>query len=325
MTTRAAPATAPIEPTAARPFLRAAAGFVLIGLLLYALIVVVAEVRVRATGERNPFFQIATLPPEAADVIVLGASHAMPLGFEGIDAALEQASGRSVTTLAIEGGGIVPNAVILDALLRRTAPRTVVYALDTFAFLSPQWNEDRIADTELLARAPYDPAILSALLAEPAARPALPAWLSGFDKANRLFGAGPDRSEAELTKFDRTYRPNDRIDDQRVAYLFPDAPEAVLASNLSRFEDLARAAQATGAQFTILLMPAPPRYTTRLPAAHDNVMAGIRDIAARNDLPIVDHTGLLQDDANYYDTDHLNRTGATAYVTGALASALRDG
>jgi hypothetical protein len=317
--------TAPRTGTAAkaRGFWTNAGIFVAIGAVLYAGLVVLAEMQVRDTGERNPFFQIATLTPEQADVVILGASHAMPLGFEGVDAALEAASGRAVTTLAIEGGGVVPNAVLLDAVLRKVAPQTVVYALDSFVFLSPQWNEERLTDADLYARAPYDGDILAALLAEPAARQALPAYLSGFDKANRLLSPGIDRTDAELTRFDRTYRPNDRIDDQRVAYLFPEAPAGLVERYVARLEAMAVEAREAGSDFVLLLMPAPDRYTSRLPEAHDAVMAAVAEVAMRQGLPVVDHTTLLQDDANYYDTDHLNRTGATAYAEGPLADALR--
>lgn len=313
----------PTVPAEVRSFWTNVILFVAVGAVLYGGLVAWAETRVRETGERNPFFQIWALEPGETDVVVLGASHAMPLGFEGIDVALEEASGRSVTTLAIEGGGVVPSAVVLDALLRKVKPQTIVYALDSFVFLSPQWNEDRLTDADLYARAPYDGAILAALASEPAARQALPGYLAGFDKANRLFSPGIDRSDAELTRFDRTYRANDRIDDQRVAYLFPEAPAGLMERYLARLEAMVVAAGEAGSEFVFLLMPLPERYTRRLPDAHGAVMAEIERIASRHGVRIVDHTGLLQDDANYYDTDHLNRSGAMAYVGGALADALR--
>lgn len=305
-------------------FLARAALFVAIGLGLYLLLLVVAEGRVRATGERNPLFQIAGLPADS-DVLIFGASHAMPLGFEGIGEALDQASGRQVTTLAIEGGGVVPAAFLLDAALRQTRPQTVIYVVDSFAFLSPQWNEDRLADQGLFARAPYDREIFAAVLAEPAARGMLPWYVSGFDKVNWLLFPEPDRSEAELAKFDRTYRENARIDDQRIAYLFPDAPEGLTATYLARLDRMAASAAEAGADFILLMMPAPPRYRDRLPEGHDRVMAGVAEIAERRGIRIVDHSTLLPGDENYYDTDHLNRTGATAYVAGPLAEVLREG
>jgi hypothetical protein len=217
----------------------------------------------------------------------------------------------------------LPNALMLDALLRKTRPAVILYSLDSFAFLSPKWNEERLTDSDLLAFAPFDTDVLTSLLWEPAALSLVPIYLSGFEKVNRLFSNAVDRSEAELVKFDRTYRTNDRIDDQRMAFLFPDASEALLASYLVRFEKMVIAAQTAGSNFVILLMPVPPRYVDRLPAVQQSVMSGVADIAARYELQIIDHTTLLPGEKNYYDTDHLNRTGTMEYINGALAEALR--
>jgi hypothetical protein len=61
-----------------------------------------------ALSERNPFFQIATMIDGEAELVVMGASHAMPLGFTGAIDALESATDFSVANLAIEGGGVLP-------------------------------------------------------------------------------------------------------------------------------------------------------------------------------------------------------------------------
>lgn len=305
-----------------RAFWKRALIFVLIGLLLYIVLLAYAETKVRETGERNPFFQIAMNAEKGTDVVILGASHAMPLGFEGIKPLVEQTSGRNVTVLAIEGGGVVPNSVILNALLNKSKPRTVIYVLDTFAFLSPQWNEDRLNDSELYARAPLDKAILDALLAEKAAWRNVPSYLLGFDKINRLSNPGVDRSEAELTKFDKTYRPNDRIDDQRVAYLFPDSPAELMQNYVDRLGAMAAAAKQAGSEFILLQMPVPPRYTSRLPESHQAVLERVQAVAQAQGVCVIDHTEALPGDENYYDTDHLNRTGAERYATGLLAEAL---
>lgn len=307
-----------------RAFWKKALVFILIGLALYLILLAVAEMRVRSIGERNPFYQIVTAAPEDTDVAILGASHAMPLGFEGIKPLLEENAGRKTMVLAIEGGGVVPNALVLDTLLRRSEPRTIVYVIDTFAFLSRQWNEERLNDSELYMRAPLDGAILGAMLSERAAWRNIPAYLFGFDKVNHILDPGVDRSEAELTKFDRTYRPNDRIDDQRVAYLFPDAPMELMQGYVDRLAGMADAAQQAGSDFVLLLMPVPPRYTARLPESHQAVMEQIGKIAEDRGLCVIDHTEALPGDENYYDTDHLNRTGAEKYVTSFLAKALRS-
>lgn len=296
--------------------------FVVIGLLLYLALLAYAETRVRETGERNPFFQIALNAEKGTDVVVLGASHAMPLGFDGIKPLIEQNSGRKLMVLAIEGGGVVPNAVILRALLNKSTPRTVIYVLDTFAFLSPQWNEERLKDSELFARAPLDRAIVDALMEEPSAWRTALSYLSGFDKINRLSNPGVDGSEAELTKFDRTYGPNDRIDDQRVAYLFSDSTSELIEGYVGRLAQMAKAAREAGSEFILLQMPVPPRYTSRLPDSHQQVLERVLAMAEAEGVCVIDHTEALPGDENYYDTDHLNRTGAERYAAGLLAEAL---
>ena len=305
-----------------RHFLRDALVFIAIGLGLYAVLLVFAEHRVRALAERNPFAQISLGPPP--DIAIFGASHAMPLGFEGIDNLVDAAAGQEVATLAIEGAGIIPTGVIQTALLARHTPARIILTIDSFTFLSPQWNEERITDSALLARAPYDRATMRALWQEPAARGSLWRYLTGFDKVNQMFTFGPDRSEAELTKFDRTYRPNSQIDDTRVAYLFPPALPADVDRYMAALERTILHAQAAGVRVEILLLPAPPRYHDRLPTAHQEVMEKIIALAARHDVAIVDHSALLPEDENYYDTDHLNRTGMTAYVGGAFGDFLRQ-
>jgi len=306
-----------------RAFWRRAVLFVAIGLLIYGAFLAIAEYRVRQTGERNPLFRIATVtaPP---DVVILGASHAMPLGFEEIGPALEAAAGRPVMTLAIEGGGVVPNAFLFSALLRKAAPREVIYVLDSFVFLSPQWNEERLADSGLFARAPYDAAIFGAIMAEPAAWPVLAGYLTGFDKVNGMLHLDIDRSEAELTRFDRVYRANDQIDSQRIAYLFPAGGDDLVATYVAGIERMIVDAQASGIRFRILLMPAPPRYSERLPASHTRVMSALTEMLERHRIEVIDHSGLLQDDENYYDTDHLNRQGALSYATDMLGPLLAD-
>src|SRR5690606_5890010 len=142
-------------------------------------------------------------------------------------------------------------------------------------------------------------------------------YLSGFDKINRLSNPGVDRSEAELTKFDRTYRPNDRIDDQRVAYLFSDSASELIEGYVGRLAQMAKAAREAGSEFILLQMPVPPRYTSRLPDSHQQVLE--RVLAMAEGVCVIDHTEALPGDENYYDTDHLNRTGAERYAAGLLA------
>jgi len=304
-----------------RAFWKRALIFVVIGLLLYVGLAAYAEKKMLETSERNPFFQITEAPQET-DVVILGASHAMPLGFDAIKPLVEENSGRKLMVLAIEGGGVVPNSVFLKTLLSKSKPRTVVYVLDTFAFLSPQWNEERLNDSELYVHAPFNRDIFDALMEEPSAWRTALSYASGFGKINRLSNPGVDRSEAELTKFDKTYRPNDRIDDQRVANLFPDAPAELMQGYVDRLGAMAAAAKEAGSEFILLQMPVPPRYTSRLPESHQAVLDRVQATAEAHGVCVIDHTEALPGDENYYDTDHLNRMGAERYAAGLLTEAL---
>jgi len=295
--------------------------FVVIGLLLYVALAAYAERKMLETSERHPFVTITSAPQET-DVVVLGASHAMQLGFDGIQPMVEQNSGRKIMVLAIKDGGVVPNAVILNALLKKSKPRTIVYVLDTFAFLSPRWNEERLNDGDLFVRAPFDRDLIDVLREEPSAWGTMLGYASGFEKIKRLSSADADSADAELTKLDQIYQPDDRIDDQRVGYLFSDSSAELMQGYVDRLAAMAQAARQAGSEFILLQMPVPPRYTSRLPEAHYEVLERVQAMAQAAGVCVIDHTEALPGDENYYDTDHLNRLGLERYTAGLLAEAL---
>lgn len=310
------------EISSARGLLRNWGLFVAIGLLLYGALYALAETRVRASGETNRFFQIAMTPPQRFDHVILGASHAMPLSYGEMEAQIEQASGASIMNLSNEGAGPLVNAFVLDHFLRRHEAENVLYVVDSFAFNSPQWNEERIADSALFRRAPLDMGLIATFADHSWAWKALPEYLSGFAKINALYRLGPDQTDAELTKFDRTWRASERIDSQRIAYLYDvEDAEAMTERYLAEFQALIERVQATGASFTALKVPTPPRYRDRLPgeAAFDARLAAVIEEAGAR---LVDHSELLPGDENYYDTDHLNRTGVAAYAEAAFVELL---
>src|SRR5262249_2984466 len=152
-----APATHEAMLTSATPArrgaLRGALGFVLVGVALYLILYAAAEMLVYGYGQKNRFFMVKTAPLASYDYVVLGASHAMPLDCEDRNAQLEAASGAKIINLSIEGGGILPNRLLLDYFLARHATKNVLYIVDSFAFYSAQWNEQRLADAALLQRA----------------------------------------------------------------------------------------------------------------------------------------------------------------------------
>src|SRR6185312_3158248 len=189
--------------------------FVLIGLVLYLLVYLLSNQIVHEYGQRNRLFMVATAPRQTYDFVILGASHAMPLGFEDMNARLEGATKSSVLNLSIEGGGIVPARFILDYFLAGHSTKTVVYILDSFALYSSQWNEVRIDDPKLLKRAPFDPALPPFLWKYRAARELLPGYLSGFYQINNQDRFEPDVSDMERNEFRRVYRANPYLDRQR--------------------------------------------------------------------------------------------------------------
>jgi len=313
----AAPAARPGTET-----LRRWALFVLVGLGLYAGLFAWAEYLVHDHGERNRFYMVASAPPATYDFALLGASHAMPLGYKDFNDRLEQASGASVMNLSIEGAGILPNRLALDYFLTRHRARNVVFFLDSFAFYSAQWNEDRLDDA-LLARAPFDPALVATLARYPWAWDQILPYISGFTKINNHERFAPDRSDAELNKFEKTYRPIPQIDRERVAYLYPaEIPQDVFARYLDAFEGLIDMVEAQGAVFVVVKPPTPPRYREAVPneAEFD---AAVTTLLERRGVAYYDLSGTLPEDANYYDTDHLNATGVTAFIDANFANLLR--
>ncbi len=296
--------------------------FLLIGLALYAALYLWAESVVRDGGERNRFFMIASTAPGQFDTVILGASHAMPLGYADFNDRLEAASGGRVMNLAIEGAGVVPNRLVLDYFFTRHKTKQVAFFVDSFAFYSPQWNEDRLDDA-LVARAPFDPALVEILWRYPWARRLILPYASGFTKINNQRRFESDRSEAELTKFEKTYRPIPQIDRQRIAYLYPETlSETEFQRYLRELGGLADLAAARGATLLLVKPPTPPRYREALPdePAFD---AAIASFAASRGLVYRDFSALLPDDANYYDTDHMNAVGVAGFIDGGFAALLR--
>lgn len=309
-------------PARSRSALRRWPVFLLIGLALYAALYLWAESVVRSEGERNRFFMIASTPPTQFDTVILGASHAMPLGYKDFNTQLETATGGKVMNLSIEGAGIMPNRLVLDYFFTRHETRQVVLFVDSFAFYSPQWNEDRLDDA-LFARAPFDPALLETLWRYPWAQRLVLPYASGFTKINNQQRFESDRSDAELTKFEKTYRPIPQIDRQRIAYLYPATlSDTEFQRYLGELDALADLALEHGARLLLVKPPTPPRYRDALPnePAFD---AAITKFAEDHSLAYRDFSTLLPDDANYYDTDHMNPTGVTAFITTGFAALLR--
>jgi len=313
----------PAQPDTRGPggWLRRWAVFVAIGLLLYGALYAWSERLVHRHGQANRFFQVATAPARHHHNVILGASHAMPLGYGDSRALLEAESGASLINLSVEGGGVLPAYLLLDYYLSgRTADRVVLF-LDSFTFYSDQWNEVRLADPDLYRRAPLDRALAAALFRSAAARPMLAWYLSGFHKINNHKRYAPDVAEAEA-RFDRVYRPNPQIDRRRVAYLYPGQPDAaVLARYLEALGRLIARAQSAGARVILLKPPVPDRYRELLPY-EDAFDEAVEAFLAGRDVELRDFSRAVPGDAFYYDSDHLNRAGMAAFAAAGLVALL---
>lgn len=300
--------------------------FVAIGLALYAGTYHAAERLMFRTGDINPFFKIATAGDGRYDWVILGASHAMPLDFDDVNAVMEQATGQRILNLAAPGAGPLYNRFVLEHFLTRHRTKNLLYVLDSFAFYSRTWNEERFADAKLLRRTPFEPALVRRFLSycvhEGIDPLAVLDYVSGFSKINNRERFRRDVWEGEA-QFDRTHRASAAADRKRIAYLYPaPEPDAVAFKRYrAAFQSLIELAERHGVRIVVVKMPVPARFHRRLPgeATFDEAMA--RLLADRG-VPIHDFSLALDDPGFYFDTDHLNRTGVTAFFDRHLKAIL---
>lgn len=302
--------------------------FAAIGLALYAALFAAADRRVYRTGHANPLFKVAAAGEREIDWVILGASHAMTLDFDDVNAGLERATGQRIVNLAAQGTGPLYQRFVLEELLRTHRARHVLYVADSFAFYSKAWNEERFSDAKLLRRTPYSAATAAHLwsyVEEEGVDPR--AWLdytTGFSKINDRARFQRDAWEGE-SQFDRVYRASSTAVAKRIEYLYASPPDGVLlARYLREFTDLVDVARHAGLSVTVIRMPVPPEYYRRLPdeAVFEAALAAaLREL----DVPLHDFSASLPDAKLYFDTDHLNRAGVERFVEERLRPVLARG
>lgn len=309
-----------------RSLLKSALAFVAIGLVLYAGLYVAAERLLYRTGDSNPFFKIARLDSEEVDWVVLGASHAMVLDFDDVNAMMERETGLRILNLAAQGTGPLYNRFAFEQFLNRHRTRNLLYVLDSFAFRSRTWNEDRFADAKLLARTPFDLSLLMRFgrySAKEGVDPrAVADYAVGFSKINNRDRFAPDVWEGEA-QFNRTYRPSRTADVKRIEYLFPaDASEeADFARYVGELEKLLDLATANGVKVTGIKLPVPGRFHALLPdePAFDRTMI---ELFSRHGAALHDFSLSMDEPRFFFDTDHLGRTGVTEFFNRHLKALL---
>lgn len=286
--------------------------FLAVGLAIYAALYAGAEWLVARNGHMNPIFKVETAGP-SYDWVILGASHAMPLDFDDVNAEIETATGQKILNLAGPGTGPLYNRFVLEHFLTTRRARNVLYVVDFFAFRSPAWNEDRLADAGLLAHTPLSLAVTRRLAAyvqsENVDLRALLDYATGFSKLNDRERFAPDRWEGEA-QFDRVFRPSATADRKRIDYLYPPVTDETAHQEryFSTLAELVKSARATGAAVALAKFPLPTGFRKLLPneAAFDNRLARF---AAEHSVPLHDFSSAIEGQEFYADTDHLNRAG----------------
>ena len=322
-------ASHPSEPAGKGPsesaeFIRAVVGFALIGLALYAVLYMVSEDLIDRHARRNRFFLVKTAPRIDYDYVILGASHAVVLDNRDMNERLEAMTGKAILNLATVGAGVAVNQLLLDYFLAEHRTRAVIYTLDSFGFYSRAWNEERLRDTRLFLRAPWDLTLARLLLADPAARAVAIDYISGFSKINNPNRFESDLHDHEGARFDRVYRPVEQIDRQRINYLYPGAIGAASLQDspyLSQFEEWIEELQSRGIRFIIVRPPIPKRVRSMIPneAVFDETL---RQLAARNGITVHDFSAVSNRKEFFFDTDHLNKRGVMAFFEDHLAAVL---
>src|SRR5450759_4985254 len=238
--------------------------FIAIGLAIYAGVYYAAERLMVHTGRSNPFFKIATTQESTVDWVILGASHAMPLDFADFNAQMERETRLRILNLAAPGAGPMYNRFVFEHFLGAHRARNLLYVVDSFAFYSRIWNEERFADAKLLRRTPFEPAIAAHLWDyarhESVDPRAVLDYVTGFSKINNRERFERDIWEGE-TQFDRVYRPSASAVKKRIDYLYPEKTStAALTRYLGEFSSLIELARREGVRMVVIKLPVPPQY-----------------------------------------------------------------
>lgn len=299
--------------------------FVAIGIAIYALVYYAAEQLMYRTGKSNPFYKITTAERSEFDWVILGASHAMPLDFADFNAFMERETGLRILNLASPGTGPLYNRFVLEQFLSKLRAANLLYIVDSFAFYSPTWNEERFADAKLIRRMPWDSAVARRLFdysrragVDPRA---VLDYVSGFSKINNRERFEPDIWEGEK-QFDRTFRPSAAATRSRIAYLYPSPPqESVFLRYLNEFDALLATAERHGMRAVVIKTPVPSQFYKRLPE-EENFDAAIARLLAEHGVQFQDFSLAMDEPRFYFDTDHLNRTGLTEFFERHLKAIL---
>ena len=297
--------------------------FLAVAALIYVGLFLWSDRVLERRSDRNPFFRILQAD-QHTDWIVLGASHAMPLGFAGVPDMVRDVIGVDTLTLAVAGGGPAISRLVAERYFADRDADGVLVVLDTFTFLDPRWNAARLADADILPKIPGDMRTVRALAqAIPRGLPVgtVLAYAAGFARINDRTRFEQDRWDAEA-RFDSAPRPSDAADAARISYLYPAPPSLETVERaFSDIEAMIRLARAHGARIILVYPPVPDRFRSRMPDL-STIETRLAAQAGRLGVPVVDHRSLIPDPRLYFDTDHLNRAGVELWLVNGLGNIL---
>ena len=305
-----------------KPFLRSSLLFVLLGILIYLALYIIADQLIYRYAKRNRFYVVKTAPLTEYDHVILGASHAAAFDYEDMNAQLEGMTRSKILNLSVLGGGITVNRVMLEYFLANHQTKNAVYFLDSFAFYSRDWNEDRLNDTRLFDRAPFDPTLARVLYQNSSTRAVAFDYLVGFSRINNADRFKPDISDDEATKFKNTYRPVKQIDTQRLEYLYPKQIDPqVFRHYMAEFEDLVRYMKQRNIRLIVIKPPIPKRFYDALPneAQFDEAL---KVVLVQHGVEFRDWSLVDNDEKFFFNTDHLNRNGVLNFFESHLKQIL---
>ena len=219
----------PARATGASSFLVKGLLFLLVGLVLYSGLYAWSENLVYKNTELNRFYKIKTAESSNYDWVFFGASHALVMDLDDMNAQIEQVTGAKILNLGEMGGGVAVSSVLLDYYLANHETRGAVYFVDSFVFYSDFWNEGRLADVGLYQRAPFDLSLASVLLQNSMTRWKGLDYFFGFSKNNfwvteKIKNSREFKSDVTLfpqsARFTRKHFPVPQVDRVRMEYLY---------------------------------------------------------------------------------------------------------
>ncbi|MDJ0631389.1 MAG: hypothetical protein QNJ44_24265 [Rhodobacter sp.] len=310
-----------LRPSTKSP-IRTLLGFAVAFLLLYAIAVAIAERTVGRADTETAFQKLLAARGQQVDWLVIGASHALPFEFGEVPERLEQETGQSMLVLAEIGAGPLYNRFIVEQALHDLEVKHLIYVIDSFAFASEEWNEDRLSDRGLLRKTPLrlsTAQILGGLVLRSGTDPrGLFDYLTGFSKLNPV-DRFPTEGWKGAASFDRRFRPSRHAVSARISYLYPGgAPEPeTVERNLNILDRLYELARAAEVDVTLVKPPVPRAFADSLPG-EDVFDAALLAWIGPREIEVVDLSDAMPDPEFYFDTDHLNRDGVALFYSDFL-------